>query len=527
MELSRLWSLRCVTGLAALAVTIGACTSENRPTPNDDPPSSGVVAEAADPKDQAEQQNVERTAPPGGSYGSVGPVPSGEAAQGEAAIKDDEGVSGLSQEQPAEENPGESDPIPEPPVATRTSILIEVTEAKLTPADPEPNDEFGWSLGIFEDLLISGAPLADDNGGNSGTAYIFRWNGVLWEQAAKLTAVDGAEGDWFGKSAAISGDYAVVGANLDDGPMRNGFYDDDTGSAYVFARSEGFDGEEVWRQQAKLRADLQIEWAEFGFDVEIDGDTIAVAAYNDPTLAVDAGAVYVFRRQGQEWLQEAILLPSEGAAGDEFGLDIALSGDTILVGAHGDDGRAQEAGAAYVYRRRGDVWVEEAILRPPEGAAFDQFGWSVALDGDQAIVGAPFEDGVLSDSGIAYIFERRGTDWSEAIPLKASDAFQGAWFGRAVAIAGDYALIGAPRYDRIILDNIPNEIYNFGVSYIFQHSAEGWVQIARILADDPDDGDDFGWTVAMTPRVALVGAWLDDTEAGPDAGSVYAYILPR
>ena len=520
VELARLWSLRWLTGLAVLVVAIAACTGENTPAADDDRQSSEVVAEAADFQDQADQQS-------GGAAARAGSYLPAGGAQGEAAIKEDERVSGLSKEQPPEENPGESDPIPEPPAATRTSILIEVTEAKLTPADPEPNDEFGWSLGISEDLLISGAPLADDNGGNSGTAYIFRWNGVFWEQTAKLTAEDGAEGDWFGKSAAISGDYAVVGANLDDGPMRNGFYDDDTGSAYVFARSEGVDGEEVWLQQAKLRANLQIEWAEFGFDVEIEGDTIAVAAFNDPTVAVDTGAVYVFQRQGKEWLQEAILLPSEGAAGDEFGLDIALSGDTILVGAHGDDERAQEAGAVYVYRRRGDVWVEEAILRPPEGAAFDQFGWSVALDGDQAIVGAPFQDGTLSDSGIAYIFERTGTEWSEAIPLKASDAFQGAWFGRAVAIAGDYALIGAPRYDRIILDNIPNEIYNFGVSYIFQRSAEGWVQIARILADDPADGDDFGWTVAMTPSVALVGAWLDDTEAGPDAGSVYAYVLPQ
>jgi hypothetical protein len=406
------------------------------------------------------------------------------------------------------------------------SEQIERSEVKIEPSDPETNDEFGWSLGVANDLLIGGAPLADDAGGNSGTAYLFQWDGRAWRELAKLVADDGREGDWFGKSVAVAGDSAVVGANLVDGPLRGEFFDDDTGAAYVFVRVDGDEGER-WQQQAKLRASEQIEFAEFGFAVAIEGDTIAVAAWHDPAVAVGGGAVYVFRRTGTVWREEAQLLPSEGAIADEFGIDIALNGDTILVGAHRDDGIAPDAGAAYVFRRVGDRWVEEAILRSPSSVEFDEFGWSVGLDGDTAIIGAPFHDGESAEGGTAYIFEREGGRWSEAQRLVPSDPLLGAWFGRAVAIAGGYALVGAPRYDRITLDGIPNELFNIGASYLFQRQATGWVQIAQLTANDAGEGDDFGWTVAMTPQLALVGAWLDDTDAGPDAGSAYSFVVPR
>ena len=427
----------------------------------------------------------------------------------------------------------DSAPPPGTPAATATSPSadaaargIDDSEQLILPADPESNDEFAWSLGLGGDLLISGAPLADDNGGSSGVAYLFRWDGGTWGQIAKLVAEDGAEGDWFGKSAAVSGNTAVVGANLDDGPLRGEFFDDDTGSVYVFDRRIIGDGE-IWRQTAKLRAPEQLEWAEFGFAVEIDGDTLAVAAYHDPTRHVDGGAVYVFARSDEEWLLEARLFPADGAAADEFGTAIALQGDTLIVGSPGDDGRGTNAGAAIVYRRVAGTWERESVLRAPDGVEFDAFGFSVGLAGDSAIVGAPFHDGGNLEGGGAYLFQRDGAVWSAGTRLLPAGLPQGAWFGRAVALTPNFAVIGAPRFNRITHDGIANELFALGKTYVFQRTASGWVEHAALLADDGAEGDDFGWTLAAQPGVIVVGAWLADTPAGPDAGLAYAFQLPN
>ena len=170
-------------------------------------------------------------------------------------------------------------------------------------------------------------------------------------------------------------------------------------------------------------------------------------------------------------------------------------------------------------------------MRTPDSAAGDDFGWSVDLDGDTALIGAPFHDGDepnggVLDGGAAYIFQRRGNTWSEAQRLLPSDPFTGAWFGRAVGIAGDFGVIGAPRYDHLVNDGVANELFNIGVSYVFHRSDEGWAQIAQLRANDAGEGDDFGWTIAMTSEIALVGAWLDDTEAGVDTGSLYSFVIP-
>ncbi len=510
----------------AVALIVGACTDSG-----DDEDAPEAIQAAATP-DQIDEQAADpldaRPEPPADAASgarepsAVSPSETDPPDQGQepgpGAVKEP------SDAQSRDEVAVEGDVIPAPPDPTAVSERLEATEFKITPADAEANDEFAWSLAIHGDTLVSGAPLADDNGGNSGVAYVFRWDGAAWVEESKLTPEDGAEGDWFGKSAGISGDTAVVGANRDDGPLRGEFYDDDTGSAYVFVREEGPDGP-VWRQQAKLRADPEIEFAEFGFDVEIDGDTIAVAAKHDPSVHFNTGAVYVFRREGREWVSEAKLLPSQGEAADEFGSDIAISGDTILVGANRDDVRAADAGAAYVYRRVDGKWIEEAILRAPDSGAFDQFGFSAALDGDIAVIAAPFHDGVIFDGGAAYVFERAGSTWTARWKLVPNNPFEGAWFGRSVGVAGNFALIGAPRYDRVTLDGIPNEIFNMGVSYVFQRTTLGWLQTAQLQADDAADGDDFGWTVNLTDEIALVGAWLDDTAVGPDAGSAYSYVL--
>ena len=514
-------------------VLLAACGSDSPPSPDVSPEVGQEIAEEAAPNEpsvarEGRDKIYRSSAADDEDADAVAPDPATQRPSDAAAVRAPgpprAGEAGASDD--ADTPDSESAAAPPDPPAAPPSGPIDASEQAILPADPQPNDEFSWSLGIEGDLLLSGAPLADPNGGNSGAAYLFRWNGTAWRQIAKLIAEDGAEGDWFGKSVAVSGDTAVVGANLDDGPLRGEFFDDDTGSVYIFVR-ETIGGVEVWRQQAKLRAPEQLEWAEFGFDVAIDGDTLAVGAYHDPTRHQDGGAVYVFQRRGEEWLPEARLLPVGGAAADEFGTAIALQDDTLIVGSPGDDGTGVNAGAAFVYRRDGGFWRLESILRAPSGVEFDAFGFAVGLSGDSAIVGAPFHDGGDAEGGAAFMFERSEEGWAAGTRLLPSDPLAGAWFGRAVALAGDFAVIGAPRFSLITHDGVANERFAIGKTYVFRRTPSGWVQHAGLLADDSSDGDDFGWTLVARPGMAVIGAWLADTDSGPDAGLAYSFLLPE
>ena len=192
--------------MGAATILIAACTSSD----------DGSQAEQASADEQAavsQAASDEQVATDDGYGGFVQPGEDADGAPEDAP--EDEGVEGLSEEQPAEANPSEAASIPQVPTSTVLGALFSVSEIKITPSDPESNDEFGWSLGVGGNTLVSGAPLSDDKGGNSGTAYIFNWDGRSWTESTKLVAEDGREGDWVGKSAAVSGDTAVVGANRD------------------------------------------------------------------------------------------------------------------------------------------------------------------------------------------------------------------------------------------------------------------------------------------------------------------------
>jgi len=308
--------------------------------------------------------------------------------------------------------------------------------AKLTPSDGAEMDRFGHAVSISGDYALVDAHLDDDNGEDSGSAYVFRRSGATWTEMAKLTPDDGAADDQFGYSLGISGDYALVGSPFDD----NGEY---SGSAYVFQRSG-----DAWAQAAKLTAsDADAEDA-FGFNVSISGDLALVGSPQDDDNGHNAGAAYVFQRSGGSWTQVAKLSANDGAEGDALGLAVAISGNTALVGAFGDDDNGHQAGAAYVFRFDGASWHQEAKLTGGDGGEYDYFGQYVALDGDRALVGAWGDDdpyGVLS--GSAYIFERDGSAWRQTVKLTASDGAEQDVFGMAVAISGDWAAIGAPSDD--------------------------------------------------------------------------------
>ncbi|MCH8927549.1 MAG: FG-GAP repeat protein, partial [Candidatus Marinimicrobia bacterium] len=198
----------------------------------------------------------------------------------------------------------------------------------------------------------------------------------------KITAADGAERDNFGGSVSISGDYAVLGAPFDDD---NGL---SSGSAYVFKRSGT-----SWVEEAKITASDGAPDDQFGGSVSISGDSVAVVgAWSDDDKGSKSGSAYVFKRAGTSWAQEAKLLPSDGAADDHFGFLVSISGDYAVVGASSNDDNGPESGSAYVFKRTGTSWAQEAKLLPSDGAAEDHFGASVSISGGYVVVGAWLAD---------------------------------------------------------------------------------------------------------------------------------------
>jgi hypothetical protein len=325
----------------------------------------------------------------------------------------------------------------------------------------------------------------------------------LGQGESKLTASDAEAYDDFGCSVGLSGDTALVGAAYDDD---NGA---SSGSAYIFERIGG-----VWTEVAKLTASDGAPDDVFGAFVGLCGDMALVGAPYDDDNGRSSGSAYIFERIDGVWVQTAKLTPGEGVAYDWFGGLVALSGDTALVGAPGDDDKGEESGAAYIFAKVGGVWTEVAKLAATDGAAEDYFGSSVSLSGDTALVGAYAHDDNGSDSGSAYVFERDqgGPDnWGQLAKLTASDGAPGDYFGYEVALSGDAALVGAIADDE-----------NGGSAYVFEKVAGAWAEVGKLTASDGAAGDGFGGSVALYGDRALIASVGDD-DNGSHSGSAYVF----
>lgn len=384
-------------------------------------------------------------------------------------------------------------PAPGPPAFTVETLPA----GKLLASDGSGGELFGFDVSVSGDFALLGAIGDQDHGASSGSAYIFRRLGSGWLESVKLLPDDGAAGDAFGWSVASDGDVALVGSPGDDD---NG---SGAGAVYVFRRIGG-----LWEQEAKLLADDGSAGDNFGYLVGISGDVVLVGAPLDDTNANLAGAAYVFRRVGGTWAQEAKLLPNDFAPSDWFGESGAISGDVVLLGARDDDNGA-EAGAVYVFRRIGGVWEQEAKLLPDDGAADDRFGSSISMSGDVALVGAFRDDDNGANSGAAYVFRAVGSVWAQEEELLPDDGTEDDGFGFSLQILGDIALVGAPGASR---------------AYVFRRVGSDWQLEIELLKDDGDVFDHFATSVALGGDIALVGAARDD-DSGKDSGSAHIFGL--
>jgi hypothetical protein len=307
--------------------------------------------------------------------------------------------------------------------------------------------------------------------------------------------------------AAAYDNFGVSVAISGDTAIVGARYDDDagdrSGSAYIFVRNGT-----SWTQQAKLAASDTAAGDEFGLSVAVSGDTAIVGARYDDDAGDRSGSAYIFVRNGTSWTQQAKLTASDAAAGNEFGVSVAISGEVAIVGAWRDDDAGDASGSAYIFVRSGTSWTQQSKLIASNTAAYDNFGVSVAISGDTAIIGAFVVD-------FAYIFVRNGTSWTQQAKLTASDAAAGNEFGVSVAISGEVAIVGAWRDD--------DAGDASGSAYIFVRNGNRWIQQAKLTASDAAENDIFGASVAINRAFAIVGVYGDDHARGSDSGSAYIY----
>jgi hypothetical protein len=447
-------------------------------------------------------------------------------------------------------------------------------EQRLELDDGAAGDSFGAAVDISGGTAIVGAPHRDvDGNADSGAAYVFTRSNDVWTLQGTLTADDGGPGDRFGYSVSVDGSTAIVGAPTGwaDGPAggaRSGGaartlpLSDGPGAAYVFVRSNG-----SWSQQQKLEASDAERDDQFGVSVALDMDTAVVgASRKDEIGAENAGAAYVYTQTGAIWTEEQKLLPNNSAENNFFGCAVDVGGETILVGSRADDIDTNvDQGAAFAFVRSGAVWEQQKKFMAADGQAEDNFGASVALDGDVAVIGATEDYLNGDDQGSAYVFRRSGTTWSEQNRLFAPRGTVNDEFGNSVAIDDDTIVVGASLVD---VDGDSNQgsasvfmitqgleeqdavdpgaaDIRFGYSvaisgeaavvgayadnsyqgsvFVYRREGEAWSLEEHLTASDAENGDSFGRSVGINGNTIVVGAYGDNIGSNDGQGSIYIY----
>ncbi len=370
--------------------------------------------------------------------------------------------------------------------------------AKVTPAEPVYGGRYGYSVSIDDGRAVVGAPDHPSYLSAPGSAYVLRYTGDTWVEEAELIPDVRGEGDLFGISVASDGAKALVGSSYS-----GAVWPPTPGSAYVFRR-EG----DVWVQEARLSASDGEASDLFGTAVAIDGRVAVVGRLFDEKAPDDTGSAYVFRFDGGTWREEQRLTPSGPRMYQAFGAAVAVADDTVLIGA-------PLSASVYVFEFVDGLWVEMARLIPVNPDAYDRFGASLDISGDRVVVGTSFLAPMnLSSSLVAYVFRRDGVEWIEEAQLFGAGPPQSEWFGASVSIDGDLIVAGAPAYE--------HDGYWEGIAYLYRFDGQTWRRSGTFLGSDVDERHTFGWSVALSGSTVLIGA-PGDGGLEPMSGSAYFF----
>lgn len=438
--------------------------------------------------------------------------------------------------------------------ASQQSINPIAQHAYLKAPNIDAYDRLGWSVAADGDTVVVGAPGHSVPGTSGypdifgpGRVDVYVRTGLTWTLQASLTGSNSEDyftaGDGFGSSVAISGDTLVVGAPEEDGDSTgvnagqgNSLNYVSSGAAYVFVRNNG-----IWTQQAYLKASNTDLGDRFGLSVAISGDMVVVGAPFEDSNATqingnqgntsflwNSGAAYVFLRHGTSWAQEAYLKGSNTDQSDSFGRSVAMSGETVVVGADGGH-------AAYVFVRNSGVWSQQALLKTPRQPP-SRFGFSVAVSLDTVAVG---DFGTGLDSGEAYIFVRNLGVWTQQAHLTASNAGVPDGFGWSVALSGDAVVVGALWEDStpsgLNSNENDNSVAEAGAAYLFVRNGTTWNQRDYLKPFTTQrTALLFGYSTAVSGDVVVVGAPFEDNNSAcadplhlhrPVYGAGAAYIF--
>lgn len=393
--------------------------------------------------------------------------------------------------------------------AVQSATITETSQLLPGAGEGAAADRLGHAVAVSADTAVVGAPLANEgSASDAGSAYVYIKDNGVWVRQAQLVPPSPSNGLVFGIAVAISGDTLAIGASQDDEATSA-----NSGAVYVYTRS-GIS----WTLQQRLIASDSAAGAAFGRSLAISEDSLAVGA---PLGNAGTGAAYVFTRSGSVWSQQQKLVGGDSAANDFFGDSVGLSGDRLVVGASRADLAAPsrpDAGAAYAFRRGSTgTWSEQAKLLPVSSSADDNFGISVALSADSLIVGQPFlGTGAGSNKGAATVFVEAAGQWALQGTLAAADGLADDDFGRSVAISGDLALVAANFADA-------GTTVNAGSAYLFRRTGTTWSQLDRLQASDKALNDLNGSSAALSIGNSVLGAPFDANSFGTEAGSAYAY----
>jgi FG-GAP repeat len=425
-------------------------------------------------------------------------------------------------------------PVVIPRNASTQKAFLEVN--KIVANDRTHNDEFGRSVSISGNYAIVGAPYDDEDekGGSvrrAGSAYIFKLDdGGKWKQLQKISAFDRMPGAEFGCAVAISGNYLVVGANRDHLGINGLYYSNLAGSAYVYRLNNG-----TWQFMQKIIANptarVQQGQAYFGTAVAIDGNTIVVAAPDHALDATDklessvssAGALFVYMLTNEGWIQTQKLVSKDRQLGDGLGNSVAICGDNIIAGSWGADydgmnaNRMEAAGAAYIFERKGILWSQTQKIAAEDRSPFDEFGYSVGISGNYAVVGArrvtynKNDDKIDDYTGNAYVFKRGGDGkWVQQMKINPDDRTKEDNLGNAVGISGDYLIVSAMKQDT---DSLGNYMPDAGAIYVYYLNKNGdWIQSDKISPFYKHQLGNFGAAAAICDCNIIGTSWIDQTD---------------
>jgi hypothetical protein len=386
--------------------------------------------------------------------------------------------------------------------------------AVLKAQNPAADDQFGVEIALSGDTFVTGAP-SEDGGPNShpgqfddarkdsGAAYVFARKGNAWVQQAYLKADPPVEGANFGTSVAIDGDRIAIGARNDTG----------SGAVYIFERTA-----DTWRKTDRLAIENASSNIAFGATVALHGERLAIGAVAEASGASDSGAVFMYEHSAAGWARTARLKASKPGPLDWLGSSVAFDGDVLVTGATGQFVDGNPCGATHVFVRNGTAWNDQGILPATGLEAGALFGTTVAISGDTIAVGA-FNGTAGLTSGAVFLFVRDGTSWRQEGVVRAANPGSGDYFGLRLALATDRLLVGASRQS-VQNPMSMGSLESAGSAYVFERDSGVWRQTVQLTAAPAVAQQQFGCSVALAGQTLAIAA-RGDGSAG--AGAVLVF----